>query len=403
MRVLLVVPPLTGHVAPLRAVAAALGGQGHEVAWCGPQPATSALTGANLVYPAGRSEPFGVEHRPADLRGFAALRFLWQQYLVPLADAMAPGVRAAVERFAPDLVVTDQQALAGALAAKALGVPWVTSASTTTELGDPLRDLPKVAEWVRRLQRELCSRHGVTPSDLRFSPELILAFTTRELAGAPSDEFAGAVRYVGSVTPGSSTADIEDFAWGELDGRPLVVVTLGTANARSGIRFLAECRAALAAMPEVQGVVVDPTRTLRGDAVLVVPRIPQVELLRGTSVLVCHAGHNTVCESLAEGTPMVLAPIRDDQSMVAERVVTAGAGVRLRFDRAQAKQVGEAVATIRGNPDYTTAADRLRRAFASAGGAPSAVEHLKALARQRVNAAPAPKGGQPCTPTSTRR
>ena len=397
MRVLLVVPPLTGHVAPLRAVAASLAANGHEVAWCGPEPATSALTGASHLYPAGSSEPFGVEHRPAGLRGFAALRFLWERYLVPLADAMAPAVRAAAEHFAPDLIVADQQALAGALAAKALGVPWATSASTATELAEPLRGLPKIAGWIRGLQHELCARHGVEPGDLRFSPALILAFTTVGLAGPPSAGFAPVVRYVGSVAADPSTQDSAGFGWSELDGRPLVVVTLGTANAGPGARFLAESAEALTAMPEVQGVVVDPTGALRADAVLVVRRIPQVELLARTSVLVCHAGHNTVCESLAAGVPMVLAPIRDDQSMVAQRVVAAGAGTRLRFDHARADQIGQAITTVRTTLEYRAAADRLRRAFASAGGAPAAVRHLEAL-----DAVSAPEGGRSCMPTSPR-
>jgi UDP:flavonoid glycosyltransferase YjiC (YdhE family) len=150
-------------------------------------------------------------------------------------------------------------------------------------------------------------------------------------------------------------------------------------------------------MPEVQGIAVDPTGTLRGDAVLVIRRVPQVELLRRTSVLVCHAGHNTVGERLAAGVPMVLAPIRDDQSMIAQRVVATGAGVRLRFDRARAEHISQAITTIRTNLEYCTAADRLRRVFASAGGAQAAVGHLEAL-----DAVSAPEGGQPCMPTSLR-
>jgi MGT family glycosyltransferase len=384
MRFLLVVPPLTGHVAPLREVAAALSANDHDVAWCGPEPATSTLTGAHLVYPAGRSGPFGVEHRPADLRGFAALRFLWKDYLIPLADAMVPGVRTAIEQFSPDVILADQQALAGALAAETFGLPWVTSASTATELSDPLRGLPKVSGWISQLQHELCARHGVPPSDPRFSPNLILAFTTRELAGAPSDRLASAIRYVGPATARSSAGK---FDWDKLDGRPLVVVTLGTANAQPGVRFLTESIEALTAMNEVQGVVVDPTGTLRSDAVLVVARIPQVELLRRASVVVCHAGHNTVCESLAAGVPMVLVPIRDDQSMVAERVVDAGAGIRLRFARARAEDVRRAITAILTNPDHSSSADRLRHCFASAGGASAVVGHLETVARQHANAA----------------
>ena len=382
MRILLVVPPLTGHVAPLRALAAAL--TDHEVAWCGPEPATTALT-SGPVFPAGSSEPFDVDHRPAGLRGFAALRFLWQQYLIPLAEVMVPGVRSACDQFEPDLIVTDQQALAGALVAKERGIPWATSASTAAELTDPLRGLPKVAEWIRQLQQDLCSRHGVVPSDLRFSPELILAYTTKELTGPPS---TAAVRYVGSIAVAESTVDFP-----ALDGRPLVVATLGTANAQSGQRFLGECVEALKAMPEVQGVIVDPTGTLSNKDVLIKQRIPQVPLLQKASVVICHAGHNTVGESLAAGVPLVVAPIRDDQHTVAESVVAAGAGLRLRFDRARAEHIGRAVGTILATPDFTAAAGRLKQSLTTAGGAAAAVRHLEALV----------KGGRPCAPTPTRR
>ena len=383
MRVLIVVPPLTGHITPLRAVAAALAG--HEVAWCGPEPATSALTGADAC-PAGQSEPFDVRHRPADLRGFAALRFLWQRYLIPLADAMVPGVRTACREFRPDLILADQQALAGPLVARELGVPWATSASTPAELSDPLRGLPKVAEWIRGLEHDLCVRHGVTPGDLRFSPDLVLAYTTPELTGPPSTT---AVRYVGSVASPSTM----DSDWPDLDGRPLVLATLGTANAQSGNRFLAECVEALASTPEVQGLVVDPTGTLRSDKVLTAQRIPQVSLLRRTSVVICHAGHNTVCESLAAGVPLVVAPIRDDQHAVAQSVVAAGAGVRLRFDRARAEHIIHAVSTILTTPGYVVAARHLGRSLTSAGGARAAARHLEALV----------KGERPCAPTSARR
>ncbi|HEY0497852.1 MAG TPA: glycosyltransferase [Kutzneria sp.] len=384
MRVLIVTPPLTGHVAPLRAVAAALAESGHEVAWCGPEPATSALSGAQLVFPAGPSEPFDVGRRPADLRGFAALRFLWQSYLIPLADAMVPGVRTACERFGPDLVLADQQAFAGPLAAKALGIRWVTSASTGTELADPLRPWPKVADWVRQLQHDLCGRYGVAPADLRFSPDRVLAFTIPELTGPVS---VPAVHYLGSaVTPSTM-----DLSWSALDGRPLVVATLGTSN--TGTRFLGECVEALSAMPEVQGVVVDPTGTLHSEDVLVVARIPQIALLRKTSALICHAGHNTVCESLAAGVPLVLAPIRDDQHTIARSVLAAGAGVRLRFDRAAAEHIGRAVGKVLATPAHTAAARRLGRSLTSAGGARAAVGHLEALERR----------GWPCAPTPTRR
>ncbi|VVJ16023.1 Glycosyl transferase [Amycolatopsis camponoti] len=369
MRFLLVVPPLAGHVAPLRGVASALVARGHSVAWCGPSPEVSTLV-PGVVFPAGDSAPFSLSLRPPELRGFAALKYLWESYLVPLADAMVPGVQAAVSSFDPDVVVVDQQAMAGGLVAARCGLPWATSASTSTELADPLGALPKIASWVSDLQAGLRARHGVLLGDLRFSPHLVLAFTTRALAG-PS-RLAAPVAYVGPVLPGASGE------WSSSDGRPLVVVTLGTSNVSVGARFLAESVDALAGMPSVQGLVVDPAGGLVSENVRLERRIPQVAVFARASVVVCHGGHNTVCEALAAGVPLVVAPIRDDQMMLAEQVTSASAGVRLRFDRAKSPDIRKAIESA---DQYRPGAQKVRESFAAAGGADEAATHLESLAR----------------------
>ncbi len=373
-RYLLVVPPLTGHVAPLRAVAAELVARGHEVAWCGPEPTTSELTRAGRVYAAGDALEFAVERRPEGLRGFAALKFLWERYLVPLADAMVPGVEKAVAAFRPDVVLADQQAFAGVLVASRRGLPWATSASTSTELGDPLGAMPKIAAWVGGLQQELRARHRVSCGDLRFSPDLVLAFTTVTLTGRIADP--GAVRFVG---PALAPAPPVGFPWHRLDGRPLVLVTLGTANAALGRRFLAECVDALDGMPWVQGLVVDPAGGLCGENVLLAKRIPQAEVVRKAAAVVCHGGHNTVSETLASGLPLVIAPIRDDQSMLAQQVEAAGAGLRLRFDRVKAPDIRRTITDVLTGPAYAAAAARVRASFAAAGGVVAAADHLESL------------------------
>ncbi|MEO6629508.1 MAG: glycosyltransferase, partial [Aquihabitans sp.] len=51
----------------------------------------------------------------------------------------------------------------------------------------------------------------------------------------------------------------------------------------------------------------------------------------------------TVCESLAAGLPLVLAPIRDDQPVVADQVVRAGAAVRVEFNRVKAPDLRSAI------------------------------------------------------------
>ncbi|MFD9429661.1 glycosyltransferase [Streptomyces sp. NPDC060002] len=385
-RFLFVVPPLVGHLNPAIGVAAELTARGHQVAWACADPelvGRLAGPGAGAVFACGGA-PRG--ERPADLRGPEALKFLWEWYLLPLAEAMAPGVRAAVEAFGPDVVVADQQAFAGALVAERLGLPWATSATTSAEFTDPLAGLPKVREWLDRRLAALRSAIGdpAGGADPRFSPHLVLAFSTPELAG----DAHGGVRWVGpSITARPSAAA---FPWEWLDGgRATVLVTLGTANTDVGGRFLEVCRDVLRERADrVQGVIVDPGGTLepRGDDkdLLVLPYVPQLALLerleRGAGAVVCHAGHNSVCEALWHGVPLVVAPIRDDQPVVAGQVTDAGAGVRVRFGRVTPRQLGAAVDSVLHEPGHRAAAGRIRTAFRAAGGSSAAATHLENLA-----------------------
>ncbi|WP_416979929.1 glycosyltransferase [Streptomyces sp. T028] len=382
-RFLFVVPPLVGHVNPTVGVAAELAARGHRVAWVCPDPElVGRLAGAGaLVFGcAGTAQG----ERPAELRGPEALKFLWEWYLLPLAEAMAPGVRAAAREFRPDVVVADQQAFAGAFTAERLGLPWATSASTSAEFTDPLAGLPKVREWVEQRLAALRTSLGDPgrATDPRFSPHLVLAFSAPELAGV-----AEGVRWVGpSIT---ARREASGFPWEWLDpGRSTVLVSLGTANTDVGGRFLDVCRDALRERADrVQGLIVDPGGTLgaAGDDkdVLITPSVPQLALLeRGVNAVVCHAGHNTVCEALWHGVPLVVAPIRDDQPVVAGQVVAAGAGVRVRFGRVTASRLGAALDAVLHEPGYWVAAERIGSAFRAAGGAPAAADHLDELARE---------------------
>lgn len=184
MRVLFVVPPLAGHVNPTVAVAAELTARGHQVAWTGPAEVLPSLLPARAtLLPAGdRTGPggYGTLHgRWRDLRGVAALRFLWEEALIPLAHAMLPGVAAAVDAYAPDVLVADQQALAGAVIARRRGLPWVTSATTTAEFTRPFAGFPKVGEWVTdRIAGFLTEAGAPADWDPRFSDRLVVVFST---------------------------------------------------------------------------------------------------------------------------------------------------------------------------------------------------------------------------------
>src|SRR6202042_1731300 len=74
------------------------------------------------------------------------------------------------------------------------------------------------------------------------------------------------------------------------------------------------------------GLEPDRLRSLSGDP-LVVRFAPQLELVKRASLVITHAGLNTVLESLAEGVPLVALPQGNDQPGVAARIAARGAGL----------------------------------------------------------------------------
>jgi MGT family glycosyltransferase len=296
---------------------------------------------------------------------------------------MLPGVEAAVDAFVPDALIVDEHALAGAAVAERRGLPWATSATTSADLVDPLTFIPKVGEWLRDQMARILSDAGVDDDrarsfDPRFSPHLVLAFTIADLVG-PADSFPDHYAFVGPSLGERPHAPPFDWDWLD-DARPLVLVTLGTVNWRAGARFFALAAEALGAM-DVQAIIVAPHNLVPDPPanVLVTPDIPQLDLLRRASAVVCHGGHNTVCETLAAGLPLVLAAVRDDQPIIADQVERAGAGVRIRFARATVPMLHAAVEAVLHQPDHRKAAERVQASFATAGGPPAAANRLEQL------------------------
>jgi zeaxanthin glucosyltransferase len=386
-RFLFVVVPLVARVWPAVAIGGALAAAGHEVAWCGAESDLRPLVGPDMaVYPTGKRS----FRQPAQM-GMAAVRELWDEYVMPLNRFIRAPAERAVADYQPDVVVADQYALAGALAAHQRGARWATLCSGVLELTPPAET--GLQEWIRAKLARLCQAAGLPADDgldLRFSPYLVIATTTGALAGLASVPqhwaLVGAALGPRRTDPG--------FAWDWLDpGRRHVLVTAGTVSAHlmaaDLVRgFFARTLAALeplagrvqAVLNTAADVVPDPP-----PHVLVAPRVPMLRLMPHLDAVICQAGQSTVNEALVHGVPLVVAPIRLGEPVTAGHVTRAGAGVEVSFSEATPAQLTAAVTAVLDEPGYRAHARRLSEEFAAAGGTGAAAGRLAALAA----------GGQP--------
>jgi MGT family glycosyltransferase len=382
-RFLFVVPPLTGHVNPTVSVGQRLVDRGHEVAWVAhPSRVATLLPPGARLFPL--EEPTDPDlardtvARAHRARGMASLKLLWEDFLVPLARSTRDGVDAAAEAFAPEVMVVDQQAIAGSLVARLRGSTWATSVTTSASVGNDPEAFPKVRAWQEALLMGLQEEVGLEPLPKGDrSPHLVLVFSTEALVGA-LDAFPPHYAFVGPAF-GTRPA-VVDFPWDALRPEPKVLVSLGTVNAEQGARFYRAvveglgdqpCQVILVAPEALVGPL--PDNFIRRDYV------PQVALLEHVDVVVSHGGHNTVCESIAHGVPLVVTPIKHDQPVIARQVVTAGVGLRLRFGRIRGADLRQAVHQLLHEPAFREAAHRVADSFRRAGGAERAAEHLEAL------------------------
>ena len=384
-RFLFVVVPLVARVWPAVAIGDALAAAGHDVAWCGPESDLRPLVGPDVtIYPTGKRS----FRQPVHM-GIAAVRELWDEYVMPLNRFIQGPVERAVAENQPDVVLADQYALAGALAAYQHGVRWATLCSGVLELTPPAE--PGLQEWIRSKLARAWETAGLPADDgldLRFSPYLVIATTTRGLTGtAPMPEhwmLVGAALGPRRTDPG--------FGWDWWDpGRRHVLVTAGTVSAHLMAAhlvrgFFARMMAALEPMASrVQAVLNAPADSVPDPPphVLVAPRVPMLDLMPHLDALICQAGQSTVNEALAHGVPLVVAPIRLGEPVTAEHVTRTGAGIAVSFSEATPTQLAAAVTAVLDEPGYRAHARRIAGEFAAAGGAAAAAARLAALAAGR--------------------
>jgi UDP:flavonoid glycosyltransferase YjiC (YdhE family) len=308
----------------------------------------------------------------------AYLEFLGRR-LVRGADAVTDELSAFAHRWAPDLIVHDALAFAGAVVAAQLGVPRIrhlfgTAVVPRMELlpgGEPLPEYVRLFE-ARDLPVDLAPAAVVDPTP----PSMRLATEPDCLD----------MRYIPYNGPGVAPAWLTEPV-----ARPRICVTWGhTAVQALGDGATLPYRSAIEALAEldVEIVVVTTGRQLEllgslPTGVRPAASLPLHLVLPHCDVLVQQGGDGTTLTAASLGVPQVAISRKPDAEVAPSRVVAAGAGMHLRYQElpagpAGAEVIRAAVEKLLVDPAYPQAARRLRAEIARQ---PAPAEIVPALAR----------------------
>jgi len=289
-----------------------------------------------------------------------------------------------IDEFDPDAVVVDILTVAASLAAERAGRRWATLIPHVLPTPEPGRPpystgarLPRTPVGARlwsltmpllrggeeQGRRELNGareRAGLAPlehSHGGISHQLALVATFPQLE-YPRGTWNPWTRVTGPLLWEQPFEEVELPPGDE----PLVLVAPSTSQDPHG-RLL---RAALEGLAN-QPVRVIATTNRRGDSERV--RVPAnarlvdwlsyARTMPRCDVVVCHAGHGTVCRALACGVPLVACPAEGDMAENAARVAWAGAGVSLPRRLASARGIRLATRAVLADPAYTRRATDL--------------------------------------------
>ncbi|MEU1969584.1 nucleotide disphospho-sugar-binding domain-containing protein [Micromonospora sediminicola] len=372
MRVLFTTAPLHGHFFPLVPLGWAFRALGHEVLVATSDHFVAAAGAAGLPAVA---TGHGMHVRdlcdPEASLGIEDAPYAHGRVFAQMASRNLNATIAVLDRWRPDLVVSERSEFAGPIAAATRRIPRVELQWGVAELKE-YRDAAaaELNEALIGLGIDVLPRPAVVLDP--WPPALRL-----EHARANTS-----IRHV----PYNGREVVFDWMH-ERRGRPVVCLTLGTVLPSVGADRGAAVLHSLAVSLADEGfdvvVAVDEDVAARlhplPTGVLYAGRVPLSEMLRGCDVLVHHGGQGTTLTALAAGCPQVVLPKFDDQIDNAEAVSRAGAGVTLALDAATASQVAKHTRYVLEMPRFRMAAGTVAARISEQ---PSPTEIAERLARR---------------------
>lgn len=398
----LICPTTTGHLNTMIPVGKELALRGHQVTLIARLEAEQRARSAGLEFQAyGELEfPLGsVAKNLAALgqrSGRKALKFTIEK-LSGNARIFLRDAPPLMRRLDVQALLVDQATVEGGTVADLLQIPFVSICSAVVlnrhySVPPPFTNWPysnstwahirnriggSIATSLLRPVTDLIDQHRrkwklELPSDLneRFSRVAQISQQPAELE-FPRKDLPAWFHFTGPFHSAAGRQSV-DFPFERLTGQPLIYACLGTILSSQLEIFSTIARSCL--LLDAQLVISLGGATSGGQmprfegSPIVVPFAPQLELIKRAALCITHGGLNTALECLANGVPMVVLPMVNDQPGVAARVAWAGCGVSIPIKKVTVAKLRRAIDEVLTEESFRQNASRLKAAIQKAGG-----------------------------------
>lgn len=415
-------PAAIGHLNPMCALGRELQRRGHKVTifQVGDIKSKVENTGINfwtigeIEFPLGTTELW--QKKLGEMSGMPAFRYTIDRIKkeIELFFKEAPD---ALKNAGVEALLVDQVTTGGGTIAELLNIPFITVCNALLidrEDGVP----PYFSSWTHnppflgvlrnRLGNSLINRltKGLWNVVLEQRKEWkLLPYTQRQDAYSPlaticqlPPEFDFPrvnlpqwFHYTGPLQDLSGSEPITasyDFPFDKLTGQPLIYAALGTLQNRRTEIF--ECIASACVNLKMQLVISlgttnqsQPSLSLPGSPI-VVNFAPQQQLINKASLVITHAGMNTVLGSLSSGVPQIAIPITNEQPGIAARLARTGAGEVIPLKKLKVEKLRDTIKKVLTEKLYQQNATRMQEIIAHAGGVKRAADIIeKAVATKK--------------------
>jgi MGT family glycosyltransferase len=205
----------------------------------------------------------------------------------------------------------------------------------------------------------------------------------------PREHLPEHFHYIGRFQDRSGTEPISfdntDFPFDQLNGKPLIYASLGTLQNQRPEIF--ECIAKSCLTLDVQLVISlgNPKAQsieLPGNPIIV-PFAPHQKLIERSTVVVTHAGMNTVLTALGCGVPLVAIPITNEQPGIASRLARTKAGKMLPLSKLSEITLRTAISEVLSESSYRNNAQQLQKIIQESGGVDKVADLIETAAQTR--------------------